>query len=52
MPGKVHGRIPSERLMQVTEKEVSDEQGGFRKEKSCMEKIFAVETLVEDCFFK
>ncbi len=32
--------------MQGTEKKVSDEQGGFRGEKSCAGQIFAVEMLV------
>ncbi len=30
-PGKIYGRLVTERLMQKTEKKVSDEQGGFRK---------------------
>ncbi len=30
--GKVYGRILTERLMEVTEGKVSEEQGGFRKE--------------------
>ena len=29
VPGKIHGRILAERLMQVTKKKVSDKQGGF-----------------------
>ncbi len=37
MPGKIYGRILTERLMQVTEKKVGDEQGGFRKGKSCVD---------------
>ncbi len=48
VPGKIYGRILTERLMQVTEKKISDEQGGFRKEKSCVDQIFAVKMLVED----
>ncbi len=31
VPGIVYGRILSERLMEVTEGKVSEEQGGFRK---------------------
>ncbi len=31
VPGKIHGKILTERLMQVIEKKVSDEQGGFRR---------------------
>ncbi len=43
--GKIYGRILTERLMQVTEKKVSDEQGGFSKGKSCVDQIFAVKML-------
>ncbi len=31
VPRKVYGRILTERLMEVTEWKVSEEQGGFRK---------------------
>ncbi len=48
MPGKIYGRILTERLMQVTEKKVSDEQRGFRKGKSCVYQIFAIKMLVEE----
>ncbi len=48
VPGKICGRILTDRLMQVTEKKVSDEQGGFRKGKSCVDLIFAVKMLVEE----
>ncbi len=48
VPGKIYGRILTERLMQVTEKKVNDEQHGFRKGKSCADKIFAVRMLVEE----
>ncbi len=43
-----NGRILTKRLMQVTEKKVSDEQGGFRKGKSCMDQIFVNKKLVEE----
>ncbi len=48
VPGKICGRILTERLMQVTEKKVSDEQEGFRKGKSCVDKYFAIKMLVEE----
>ncbi len=41
VPGKVYGRILTERLMEVTEGKVSEEQGGFRKGR-CVDQIFAV----------
>lgn len=45
-PGKVYGRILTERLMEITEK-VSKEQGGFRKGKDCMNEIFTIKMIVE-----
>ncbi len=32
----------------MTEKKVSDEQGGFRKGKSCVDQIFAIKMLMEE----
>ncbi len=40
VPGKVYGRIPTERLMEVTEGKVSEEHGGFRKGRGCVDQIF------------
>ncbi len=48
VPGKIYGRILTERLMQITEKKVNDEQRGFRKGKSCVDQIFAIKMLVEE----
>ncbi len=45
---KRYGRILTERLMQITEKKVSDEQGGFRRGKSCVDQMFAIEMLAEE----
>ncbi len=42
VPGTIYGRILIERLMQFTEKKVSDEQGGFRKGKSYVNQISAI----------
>ncbi len=36
----------------MTENKVSDEQGGFRKGKSCVDQIFAIIKLMEDYFRK
>ncbi len=52
MPGKIYGRILTERLMQVTEKKVGDEQGRFRKGKSCVDQIFTLKMLMEEYFGK
>ncbi len=37
--GKVNEKVLTERLMEVIEK-VTEEQGGFRKEKGCMNQMF------------
>ena len=39
---KVYGRVLTERLMHVTEGKVSEEQGGFRTGKDCVDQIFAI----------
>ncbi len=31
VPGKIYGRMLNERMMNITDKSVGDEQGGFRK---------------------
>ncbi len=45
VPGKVYGRILTERLMEATEGKVSEDQGGFRK--GCVDQISAMKRLVE-----
>ncbi len=45
---KINVRILNERLMQLTEKKVGDEQGGFRRRKSCVDQILAFKMLVEE----
>ncbi len=34
--------------MQVNEKKVSDEQGGFSRRKSCVDQVFVIKMLVEE----
>ncbi len=48
VPGKVSGRILTESLMEVTKGKVSEEQGGFRKGRGCVDQIFAMKRLVEE----
>ncbi len=48
VPGKVYGRILTERLMEVTDGKVSEEQGDFRKGRGCINQIFAMKRLVEE----
>ncbi len=38
--------------MEVTEGKVSEEQGGFRKGRGCVDQIFAMKRLVEECLGK
>ncbi len=47
VPGKVYGRILNERMMKITDMNVGDEQGGFRKGRGCVDQIFVVKILVE-----
>ncbi len=47
VPGKVYGRILTERLMEVTEGKVSEEQRGFRKGRECVDQIFAMKLAEE-----
>ncbi len=46
VPGKVYGRILTERRTKVTEEKVSEEQRGFRKGRGCVAQIFAMKMLV------
>ncbi len=48
VPGKVYGKILTDRLMEVTEWKVSEEQGGFRNGRGCADQIFAMKMLVEE----
>ncbi len=48
MPGKVYGRLFTKRLMEVTEGKLSEEQGGFRKGRECVNQIFTMKRLVEE----
>ncbi len=36
VPGKIYGTILNERMMNITDKSVGDEQGGFWKGKGCV----------------
>ncbi len=48
VPGNVYGRILTARLMEVTQRKESEEQGGFRKGKGCVDQIFAMKRSVEE----
>ncbi len=47
VPGKVYGRILTDRLMELTQGKVSEDQG-FRKGRGCIDQIFAMKRLVEE----
>ena len=40
--GKVYGKIIIERVMEITESRISEEQGGFRRGRGCVDQIFTV----------
>ncbi len=48
VPEKIYGRVLTGKLMQVTEEEVSDEQGSFRKGRGCLDQINLITKLVEE----
>ncbi len=48
VPGKVYGRILTERLMEVTEGKVDEVQGVFSKGRGCVDQIFAMKRLVDE----
>ena len=47
IPGKVYGKVIIERVMEITESRISEEQGGFRKGRGCVDQIFSVKMTVE-----
>ncbi len=44
--------VLNERLIQVTEEKVINEQGDFRKGKECVDQIFVMKRIVEEYFGK
>ena len=52
IPGKVYGRIIIERVMNITESRISNEQGGFRKGRGCVDQIFTVKGMAEKYLMK
>ncbi len=45
VPGKVYGKILIEKLVEVTEGKVSEEQEGFRKGRGCVDQIICNEDI-------
>ena len=48
VPGKVCVKVLTDRLIQVTEGKVCEEQGGFRKGQRCVDQIFTIRMMVEE----
>ncbi len=47
VPGKVYGKVITERVQQLTEEKISEEQGGFRKGRGCVDQIISFRMVVE-----
>ena len=47
IPGKVYARILDYKVRDITEAKVLEEQGAFRKKRSCMDQMFTVRQLGE-----
>lgn len=47
VPGKVYRSVLTKKLVTVTGNKVSDEQGGFRKRRECVDQIFKIKLTVE-----
>jgi hypothetical protein len=45
--GKVYGRVLVDRVVKKTEGRISDEQGGFRKGRGCVDQVFALRNVSE-----
>ena len=47
IPGKVYGRVVIEKVRELTERLVGEEQGGFRQGRGCVDQIFVMNQLSE-----
>ncbi len=47
IPKKIYGKIITERVQRLTEEKISEEQGGFRKGRGCVDQILSFR-LVEE----
>jgi hypothetical protein len=45
MPGKVYGGVLIERVSEITEFQIRDEQGRFRKRRGCVDQLFALKCM-------
>ncbi len=49
---KVYGKVIIERVQRLTEEKISEEQGGFRKGRGCVDQIFSFRMVVEKILAK
>ncbi len=47
IPGKVYGKVIIETVQRLTEEKISEEQGGFRKGRECVDQIISFTMVVE-----
>ncbi len=50
--GNVYGKVIIERVQQLTEEKIGEEQGGFRKGRGCVDQIFCFRMVVEKILTK
>ncbi len=46
VPGKVYGKVMTERVQRLAEEKISEEQGGFREGRGCVDQIFSFRLVV------
>ncbi len=52
IPRKLYGKVIIERVQQLTEEKISEEQGGFRRRRGCVDQIFSFRMVVEKMLAK
>ena len=52
IPGKVYAKILDKRMRDITEEKILEEQGAFRKRRSCTDQLFTVRMLSEKVIAK
>ena len=52
IPGKVYGRVLIEKVREITEDLIGEEQSGFRMGRGCVDQVFVMEQLSEKCLAK
>ncbi len=52
IPGKVYGKVIIERMQQLTEEKISEEQGGFRKGRGYVVQIISFRMVVKKILAK